>query len=615
MVAERQKQINDLKLKREKLELSVQLLKATINKKTANIKKTARRKAFLKAIHTTVCKTKSCILTAGRTALKLSATAGKFILKHGKNTSDKYIKPLYLKLDAQARKQFLELINNVLPGVIYYSKEVILKCLQRFIKGESVESIIRHEIKNKELYLPDADVSFKKGQKLYKGFTFQRTSKVLHSLEHFYITEVKNIAELYHRQPIEFHTAKNLKLFNLTIDNLKAVIAYIGFNYDEQEIFKFVTGLGATAENQKVILQKFMSYDPVYLDMLLRRYFPYRNMSANTGKRISILEIDKKFSGILCSKFFKKFRYDGYWASKLPSTNGQTFHTEIMLCDATEAVIEDQLPVLGLTRLATGVAETFIYYQRYFKYIKVNSLPGVLCYLSGGLALRTLVNINNSSINKNNKNIIRDTTDFDFKFILNEPSNISRHTTDIHNYVQNILEDFTVKLRSSYSNNTIKLSSKVLLNVPRGIVDEIGYTIYYTESWYITIQGVTIDLVDATLIWKKEFTRDMIDTTSIFPILKLKYMVKEISAVLVKSFVGSKPINKRRNPITGTNDYRPKGLKDLARLRGICEINKKNINRSFCDKIHNLSNAVKKQNINRATAIASSLPKHREDRF
>jgi len=612
MVAERQKQINDLKLKREKLELSVQLLKATINKKTANIKKTARRKAFLKAIHTTVCKTKSCILTAGRTALKLSATAGKFILKHGKNTSDKYIKPVYLKLDAQARKQFLDLINNVLPGVIYYSKDVILKCLQRFIKGESVDSIVRHEIKNKELYLPDADVSFKKGQKLYKGFTFQRTSKVLHSLEHFYITEVKNIAEMYHRQPSEFHTAKNLKLFNLTIDNLKAVIAYIGFNYDEQEIFKFVTGLGATVENQKVILQKIISYDPLYLDRLLRRYFPYKNNGANTGKRISVLEIDKKFSGILCSKFFKKFRYDGYWASQLSSVQGQSFHTEIMLCDATESVIEDQLPVLGLTRLATGVAEAFISYQRYSKYITVDSVPGVLCYLSGGLALRTLVNINNnSSINKNNKNIIRDTTDFDFKFILNEPSNITRHMTDIHNYVQDILNDFIRQLRISYSNNNIKLSSKVLLNVPRGIVDEIGYTLYYTETWYITIQGVTIDMVDATLIWKRGFTRDMIDTTSIFPILKLKYMVKEISAVLVKSFVGSKPINKRRNPITGTNNYRPKGLKNMARLRGICEINK-SINRSFCGKIHNLSNAVKKQNINRATMIASSLPTHRE---
>jgi len=193
--------------------------------------------------------------------------------------------------------------------------------------------------------LPDKDTILKKGKLLYKGIR-ECVKGPLKSLEHFYVTDKKSVAERYAAHQLCMYTVpRDMKLLKLTIPNIKFILKH--FEQNNLNVIKFATGVNTSLGEQESLLNKLVRQKriPKYLKTYARKYYKFQPCD-RTGCRISVHEVDKLFSQVLCSKFLKKYGYDGYYAGKLQSEDDIVFHSEIMLCNASE-IIQSQVTVPG----------------------------------------------------------------------------------------------------------------------------------------------------------------------------------------------------------------------------------------------------------------------------
>ena len=232
------------------------------------------------------------------------------------------------------------------------------------------------------------------------------------------------------------------------------------------------------------------------------------------------------------------------------------------------------------------------------------------------MALRLMFPIDDTRLNKSNQNLIRSTTDFDFKFVLTKKPNseeLNSYISNIDYNIKSYLENFINYYKNLYGNtqHTITLEPKLLFKTTKEpSYDSIcNYSVYYIKSWDIKINDKTVDIIDTTIIYKPSFNMNTLITSGIFPILKPRYMLKEFAAVMAKTFISNKPLNKKRNPINGEPlEYRQKGLKDITRMKSLCKINRnRNKNIKLCQLITNLSIAVNRKNKNQGLKIAREI--------
>ena len=225
------------------------------------------------------------------------------------------------------------------------------------------------------------------------------------------------------------------------------------------------------------------------------------------------------------------------------------------------------------------------------------------------MAVRLLYPIN-SNITKNNKNLIRSTTDFDFKFITDKtnPGEINEMIRNIDYDTYTYLTEFIKYYKSLYNTEDIELQQKILLKFnPRRYNSS---HVYYISSWELKIGGKIIDIIDTTLMYKPNFNKNTLKINT-FPILKTPYMIKEFASVVTESFL-SKPNsrNHRRNPISGvvteTANYKQKGLKNIARMKSLCL---QSNNSNLCKLITNLSIAVNKRDEELGKNISKKIKK------
>ena len=186
--------------------------------------------------------------------------------------------------------------------------------------------------------LPDSDKVFPIGTPLYKGFRVCIKGP-LHSLEHFYVSDDKSVAQKYATRSLcTYVTHKPIKLLNLTSRNIKALYSY--FTQENLNVVKFATGINTSVAQQENLLNKLILQKriPSYLSTHVRTHYNLKTSCTETECRISVHEIDKLFSTILCKKFLSLHGYDGYYAHQLKSLKNTAFHSEIMICDANELV-------------------------------------------------------------------------------------------------------------------------------------------------------------------------------------------------------------------------------------------------------------------------------------
>jgi len=228
-------------------------------------------------------------------------------------------------------------------------------------------------------------------------------------------------------------------------------------------------------------------------------------------------------------------------------------------------------------------------------------------YVTGGMAVKLAT--------QNSRQLaIRNTYDYDVTVAINKPpqNNASlRLGLDlIKKQIHHELVPFLSELNRYYNlRASAKLKERVLYSVmqPRPQDDISGRQLYQVLSYDIEIPGKgSVDFMDVAFCYIPGINDNWIDHTVLndtgFPVLRRKYLLRDIGSVLVKSFLSREKLNTNRNPITGPK--KNKGLKNIARMMALVTRAK---NPQLNNALYALKRSVNARNVHTARANAEVL--------
>jgi hypothetical protein len=180
-------------------------------------------------------------------------------------------------------------------------------------------------------------VVLKKGTPLYKGFrdTFKGP---LRSTKYFYLSNNRSVAQKYASVSLcTYILPRDMKFLRMSPATIKTILGH--FTNKNVNVIKVATGVNTTFGQQEKSLTTLISRKqvPAYLKEYSKKFYSFKPCT-ETECRVSLHEVDKLFSKILCSKYLKTHGYDGYYAGKLKAGKNEDFHPEIMMCEASELV-------------------------------------------------------------------------------------------------------------------------------------------------------------------------------------------------------------------------------------------------------------------------------------
>lgn len=187
------------------------------------------------------------------------------------------------------------------------------------------------------------------GKILFKGFEMgpRACRALLHDTSIFFLTENKYMARGY-GSTCAFRTKRTLRLFDLSIHNIKLLLKLYPLSAETKTLLKVVTGVDISVGQQKNAIREILgSPDAKNLGV--------KTTNARRGHRLSYKDIDKVVFAKFSEEFLKPEKYDGYYAPGRRSAfhSGQ-FHSEIMLNNAYQSIeraTPNRLPVVSTTNI------------------------------------------------------------------------------------------------------------------------------------------------------------------------------------------------------------------------------------------------------------------------
>lgn len=408
-----------------------------------------------------------------------------------------------------------------------------------------------------------------KGTRVYKGLRVR--SVILRNTRFFFATTNSRVARAY-GQTSAYIAKKSLRLFTMSPKNLQLLVTkYAGLTKETRTLIRFALGVG-TSRAQQVEAYKVL-YGP-------RAFLPGAR-NRRPGQRLSVSDIDHDLAQRLTREFLRPERYDGYYAPRTQTIfHSGTFHSEIMLCDATRSLerrVASNRPraVVDQRTLVDSLPQLFVAYCKTHRRL-TRQYGGFVPYLGGGMAVKLYLEAR--AVRAPAK--VRNTSDFDFTFGVPRPLrskvDISNRIFGMRQVMSRHVSGFITWLNKEYKATGAKL---VVVDFvpPIRVLPATGKTVYQVISYKLQFPGMAkpIDFVDSTLAYVPGISREHLHLqyTRLYgiPMERLKYMYRNVAVVLAGSFVY--PGIKNRNPLTGNRPE--KGLKNTARLSALLRIKKK----------------------------------------
>jgi hypothetical protein len=457
---------------------------------------------------------------------------------------------------------------------------------------------------------------------LYKGLRAGKSVRCqgLESGSMFYITNDITVASMYSSNYMcQFKAKRDLRLFIINRANITKLLKRGVLTQNTSNKLRFVTGIDVTRRQQVEALNRLkLLFGPAER---ASRNAAQRFKNNTPGQRWSFGNLNADAFRGLCKEFLTPNGYDGYYAfPKKSNFHGGKFHTEMMLCNATDKLVrvkqtniasrlETNLlatPFAGKQNIEKIIPELFRTYVTNNK-IKYDSISGAITYLTGGMAVKVYTDSVVRKYTKEMNQSISSTTDFDFTVATSSPFIRNTNTNQSINYVKNMwttyLNGFINTLNQYYNvSSRLEVIDRVKTYSPRLQNAITGRRIYQVLSFNIKTIGKTIDFVDVAVCVvpgvNDTWINKTVSNSSGFPILQHKYLMKEVVSVLIRSFISSNRLNTNRNPINGSK--KEKGIKDIVRASALCGINRTNL----CNNVGRLIRNVK--NMNKVKAVQNA---------
>lgn len=408
------------------------------------------------------------------------------------------------------------------------------------------------------------------GTKVYKGFppgigSIRRT-------DNFFVTTQRRVASAYGH--VATYTVKRpLRLFVINHDNMSKVLRSRALSESTKLMLRFALGTKTTRARQLKAYRKVLGG---------RDRFPGVAKNVRPGQRFSIDELDRQTFEKFSREFLIPNRFDGFYsASKQSVFHEGRFHAEVMICrpvSTLDRVFSRKLDapirsVFGVHDIAKSVPALFIEYSK--KHTRLTRpYGGFVMYLGGGMAVKLYME---ARALKAPQRVLQ-TSDFDFTFStqrkMTSQSGIRLRIRAMRSIMYAHILGFTRWLSTYYG-----VRPRILIHEfvpPARFFPTTKKRVYHVISYALQFPNIPkpVDFVDTTLAHVPGLRRENIhyEYSKYFgmPIERLKYLSKDVLAVLASSFATKDPTLKSRNPLVGKRAE--KGLKNTARLASLITV-------------------------------------------
>lgn len=408
-----------------------------------------------------------------------------------------------------------------------------------------------------------------KGTRLYKGL--RPDIHVVKRTTNFFVSTSARLAGAYGRIAT-YETTKPLRLFVMSHANVMKIMRDPRVSSSTKIMLRLALGTKTTRARQV----------RAYHEVLGGRERIPGIKNTRPGQRLSVTELDKQVFEKLSREFLRPNKYDGFYSPPKQSIfHGGLFHSEIMVCDARhtlEHILSKKLGVpirhaLGRAELVKSLPSLFVEYSRKQQRL-TRPYGGFIIHLGGGMAVKLYLEARGI---KAPPKVLK-TTDFDFTFSvprqLRSKIGVRLRADIMRRIMTTHLAGFTAWLGRYYG-----VRPEIIVKdfvPPVSVLPSTGKRVYHVVSYALRFPGVAkpVDFVDTTLACVPGLTREHIHYmyTKQFgmPIERLKYLSKNVLAVLAGSFATKDPALKSRNPLLGNRSE--KGLKNTARMASLIKL-------------------------------------------
>lgn len=458
------------------------------------------------------------------------------------------------------------------------------------------------------------------GTPLYKGLRYGKNTpcRGIIGSNIFYVTPNKNIAQIYAGNYLCTFSPKNdIRLFILNYKNINKLINSLILSKNTANRIKFATGVGTTKRSQYMYLLSIKRiFSPQENTLRSKINLNSRTNPNAPGQRISFGNINSDTFKRLCNEFLTPMGYDGYYAfPKKSNYHSGIFHSEIMLCNASKKLVRmsETNTKTGITAnllrtpLATNknidaiISELFTTYVSHNP-INFNTFGNTVMFLTGGMAVKLY--LGNNKITNLNRKAVNDTSDFDFTVAtpgLFNSIGANASIKNIKTFMTAYFGKFVDLINLYYPKApvTLRVVERYKSFPPRLQNSITGRSVYQVISFNIQTKNKVFEFSDVAICSINGINENWIDKTRSaatgFPLLKHKYILKEVASVLVRSFLSSIKLNTNRNPING--EKKEKGIKDIRRLSALCSVMPST---TICNKLRSLSQTIDLRNKEKA---------------
>lgn len=450
------------------------------------------------------------------------------------------------------------------------------------------------------------------GTMLYKGLPVP-CDRLLKDIRSFYLTDDVRYADQYGKTVCAYRVKKNLRLFEMTHENIKKVLAGTNLKPKTKMRLRMAFGTGVTLGNQMNFLKKEKKENNIPKGIT-------RVNLGRRGERASWANLNKVMTIFFSQEFLIPMGYDGYYAeAKQTVFHEGTFRSEIMLVNAYQKIERspDRLPVLSQRTITfpQSIARLFLEYSKRTKYL-LRPTREFIVFCTGGQAVNLYLRQRTTAARIP---LIRRTTDFDFSFAVKRPigsaKELARKGTAMKSFMARHMQGFIKFVNSNYKGANAKVRVKQGRKVlhPPMQVPATGRRTYLVYTWQIVIGRVAVDVADTALALypgvERSWMSQRFSHATGIPIQQIRYQMIDALSILSGSFLYKTQVSKR-NPLTGKN--KNKGAKNVARANQLSQVVQKhsknypNLTR-LATKTKNLLNKIKIKNLKGARIEAATV--------
>jgi len=408
------------------------------------------------------------------------------------------------------------------------------------------------------------------GTRVYKGFP--PNIGVIRRTDNFFVTLNRKTAAAY-GHVATYQTVRPLRMFVFNNESIRSVLKTKGVSESTRLMLRFALGTRTTRARQLLAYRKVLGG---------RERFPGVSRNTRPGQRLSVDVLDRQTFEKFSREFLIPRKYDGFYSASKPSVfHGGRFHAEVMICTPMKTltrVFPKNLrapvrSVFGTQDVIKALPSLFIEYSRGHTRL-TRPYGGFVIYLGGGMAVKLYLEAR--ALKAPPK--VLGTTDFDFTFSTTEK--IKSHTgvrvrvRAMRQIMYSHILGFVRWLGKYYG-----MEPSIVIHdfvPPARFFPTTRKRVYHVVSYALRFPGIPrpVDFVDTTLAYVPGIRREILhhEYSKYFgmPIERLKYLSKDVLAVLASSFATKDPTLRSRNPLVGKRSE--KGLKDTARVASLIKV-------------------------------------------